>query len=296
MPSFLFCWENKFGIHQTIHKRKEAFIKKYGPENFFYYPADQIKTDKISNAIFSWWLFASKKLIIIFWYPKDTDSENKIPESEYKKLDEFIQTNIEKFPSEDVIVFVSYSPDKRAKAFKFLKEKVEVKTFNKPKEKDLYNYIKQNLPWITEEATRYLIEKCWDNMFRLEKEINKIKFYILWKNKFDRNKIIDLVVFSQENIDQFKLLDKIILNNSSNPVEMLASYEHLFVTTIGDGTLYKIDITTHKILDTLKISDSLHGISVVNNNLLVISNSSENKITYVDKITINAIGKKLIIN
>ncbi len=211
MAVFLFTGDNKYKILKTIEKRKKAFIKKYGKANFHYILSEDVKTEQISNIIFSWWLFSTKKFIVIFWYPKDTDKSNKIPENEYKKLDKFLTENIKNIPEEDVLVFVSYQPDKRTKSYKFLKENIEVKEFKNPSEEEIKKFILSYLPNLNTTEINYIIEKLWTDLFKLEKELQKIKL-LLTDWKIDIKKLIDEICFKDNSIDQFKLIDTLFTN------------------------------------------------------------------------------------
>ncbi len=207
---FLFTWENKYWIIKTIEKRKKAFEKKYSKENIHIFKPENLKSEEIINSIFSWGLFSSKKFVVIRWYPKDTDKTNKIPENQTKKLDDFFANNLDKIPSEDVIVLVSFSPDKRTKIFKLLKEKAEIKEFKQPSIKEIENFIKTNIPNIKPKTISILLEKIWTDLFKIESEINKLKLIWLPDKEEEQIKIINYYISSQENIDQFKLLDQLI--------------------------------------------------------------------------------------
>jgi len=87
----------------------------------------------------------SKKLIIIFGIPKDTDSENKINEAKYTEFENKFMNSVENLSEDVILCFVSFTPDKRLKLYKFLAENVSIKTYDKLKEAELKLFIKQKL-------------------------------------------------------------------------------------------------------------------------------------------------------
>lgn len=218
---FLFTWEEKFLLDQQLEKWKKAFIKKYGSNNFYSFQEDNFDTEKIASLLLWWWLFDEKKFIIIKWVPKDTFI--KIPQQNLQKLEEFISNNIDHFSQEDVIVFVSYKPDKRTKFYKFLANhpKVEVKEFKLLNEKQLLSFLTSNYPISLEDA-KYLIEKVWTNLYMLNNELNKI---LKVSDKITKQ-LIDLYVIKNVQQDAFLLLEKI--HDKNTTMQILSNLEEMW--------------------------------------------------------------------
>ena len=217
---FLFTGEEKYLLDSQLEKWKKAFIEKYWVNNLYIFNEDNFVADQIANALSGWWLFDEKKFIIIKWFPKD--SLSKVPSSEYEKLEKFILEHIDNFSSENVVVFVSYKPDKRTKIYKFLSShpRIELKEFKPLTEKKLLAYLTENFP-ISQQDANYLIEKVGTNLFLLVNEIKKILFV---SNKITKD-LIDKYVINYPEQDAFKLLDN--LDNKQKAIEILNQLEEM---------------------------------------------------------------------
>lgn len=209
---FLFTWEEKFLLYQELGKRKKSFLEKYWWENIFEFKSDDINVAEIFNAIFSWWLFVSKKLIIIFWLPKDTDKDNSVPASKYNDFEQKLVDSFQTIPDSVVLVFVSFTPDKRLKTYKFLAENINIKEFPKLNENRLKDFAKSILKDISQSDLDYLVSQVWDNMFGIYNESNKLKIYSQEKwTKIDKD-MIDNIIYPQAMINSFELLDKMFFD------------------------------------------------------------------------------------
>ncbi len=210
---FLFNWQEKFLLYEELKKRKKAFAEKYGIDNIFEFKSNEINVWEIFNAIFSGGLFVSKKLIIIFGIPKDTDTDNKITESKYTEFETKFMNNFESIPDDVIICFVSFTPDKRIKLYKFLSENITLKNYEKLKESELRNFIKQKLgDSIWTEEIQYFIELVGDDLFFISNEINKLSFFAREKNTKISKKIIDEVVYPKAVINSFTILDNMFFD------------------------------------------------------------------------------------
>ncbi len=213
---FLFTWEEKFLLHQQLEKWKKAFIQKYPWSNLFSFWEENFDPEKIAVACAWWWLFDEKKFIIIKWIPKD--SLTKIPSSQIEKLEKFFTEHIDNLPNENVIVFISYKPDKRTKFYKFLSQKAEVKEFKPLTEKQLIKFITANYK-IKEPLAKYIIERLGTNLYLIHNEITKLL-------KFTTNitkENIDKYLIKNTQQDTFELLDN--LDNSNKAIKILENLE-----------------------------------------------------------------------
>ena len=201
---FLFTGEEKFLLDKQLSTWKDAFIKKYWENNLYIFQEDNFNAENIASALAGWWLFDDKKFIIIKWIPKD--SFQKVPNSEYLKLEDFITEHIDNLPEDNVIVFVSYKPDKRTKFYKFLSKNsnIQTKEFKLLNEKQLLAYLTDSYPISLSDAN-YLIEKVWTNLMLLNNELQKI---LKISNKIDQ-RLIDKYVVQNVEQDAFKLLDNL---------------------------------------------------------------------------------------
>lgn len=212
---FLFTWEDRFSALNEIKRWKTSFISKYWAENVFEFKTDNFDGWDILNSIFSWWLFVNKKLVIIYWFPKDTSWDLKLTESKTKLFEEKITESFDTIPDDCIVVFVSFSPDKRTKFFKFLSTNANIKNFEKLNKPWLVAFVKDNLMIdVDKSAIDYFIDVVWTDMFSLFNESIKLRTYAKHHKTNISQNMIDNVVFSQTSINAFDILDSIFVDKS----------------------------------------------------------------------------------
>ena len=211
---FFFTWEERYFIDKKIEKWKKAFIQKYWSENIYLFWEWNFPVDNIQEVLLWWWLFYNKKFIIIKWIPKD--AYTKIPSWDLEKITWFVQDHINSFNKDDVIIFVSYKPDKRTKFYKFLskQENIKVEKYELFNEKKLISYLKDNFS-LTDSLANYLIEKTWTNLFNIHNELEKI---LKVSNNITKE-LIDKYVNVNIEQDSFSLLDN--FNNKDKIIKIL---------------------------------------------------------------------------
>lgn len=220
---FFFSWEEKFLVQQEIKKWKTSFIQKYWADSIYVYNQDNFDAGEILSRIFSGSLFSSKKLIFIYWMPKDTDWDNKLSESHIKSFEEKILPVIEKIPQDTVLVFVSYKPDKRTSWFKTLSTKTQSKSFAPLKDKQLLEYIVQKVPHLEPTIAQEILSHVWSDLSTLENELNKIKHYLARGHKLTPQSI-KMICHSTVEQDNFELLDT-ILTDTNKSLEILQNIQ-----------------------------------------------------------------------
>lgn len=215
---FFFTWEEKYLIDKKIDKWKKSFIEKYWSENIYIFWEWNFFVDRIQEVLLWWGLFDNKKFIIIKWAPKDTYT--KISSWEIEKLSLFLEKHIDTFDSENVIVFVSYKPDKRTKFYKFLAKHKDIKLeeYKLFSEKKLLDYIKKTFN-LTDELAHYLIEKTWTNLFNIHNELEKV---LKVSNNITKA-LIDKYVTTNIEQDSFSLLDN--FNNKNKAIQILCNLQ-----------------------------------------------------------------------
>jgi DNA polymerase III delta subunit len=213
---FLFTWEEKFLLDNTLNKRKKAFLQKYSRTNYFSFNEDNFDVEKIKELTLWWGIFREKKFVIIKWVPKD--SFIKIPSQELQKLEKFLEKKIDLIPKDDVFVFVSYKPDKRTKFFKFLKQKAQVKEFPALTEKKLISFLQQTYKLNKDLATK-ILEKLWNNLYLIHNELTKILKFSPKITSFE----IENYIINNTQQDTFKLLDS--LNNLEEVLKIITNLE-----------------------------------------------------------------------
>lgn len=196
-----------------MKKRKNAFGNKYWFSNIFEHRCEDLQKNNIKNDIFGGGLFVQKKLVIIFWLPKDSDSSNK-NDKKVDDLEQYFLQNLESIWEDTILIVVSFVPDKRKKFYKFLSQNVNLKIFNRKKEVELKKFIKDFFENknIWEEEIDLIIEKVGTDLFALNNEMNKLKAYCDW-NKLDITKEnIEKIVYTHKETDAFQILDKLFFD------------------------------------------------------------------------------------
>lgn len=207
-----FTWEERYLIDKKIEKWKKVFKQKYQSSNIYIFWEWNFNLDNIKQALLWWWLFDDKKFIIIKWAPKD--SYTKINTSNLDSLNNFLQKNIENINKENVVVFISYKPDKRTKFYKFLSKNSDVKEHKLFNEKKLLEYIEKTF-WVNNDLAKYILEKIGNNLFNIHNELEKI----LKINDKITKELIDKYVNISIEQDSFWLLDN--LQNQKKFIEKL---------------------------------------------------------------------------
>lgn len=215
---FLFTWENSYTLNKELKKRKNAFAEKNGTDSVFVFNRENRDYGQIKQTIFSWWFFVTKKLVILYGIPLDTEKSNAIKAEEIEKLTEDIMNY--PLPSEVVLVCVSYKPDKRGRFYKRFdkldkdnppknqSEKI-LKSFVPLKDYELSNFVAQESKDLNlnSKVIETLIHKVWNDQFRLESEIDKLRYWKKYYNEEITPKVVDEVCFGMIEEDIFQLLD-----------------------------------------------------------------------------------------
>ncbi len=190
------------------------FAEKNGADSIFSFNRENRDYGQIKQTIFSGWFFVTNKLIILYGIPLDTEKSNTIKAEEIEKLAEDIMSYW--LPEEVLLVCVSYKPDKRGRFYKRFdsldknnpSQKV-IKTFVPLSELELPNFVKEaskdldlDLKVVDE-----LIHKVWNDQFRLESEIDKLRYRKKYYNEEITQKVVDEVCFGMIEEDIFQLLD-----------------------------------------------------------------------------------------
>ena len=198
------------------------FAEKNGADRIFSFNRENRDYGQIKQTIFSGWFFVTNKLIILYGIPLDTEKSNTIKAEEIEKLAEDIMSYW--LPEEVLLVCVSYKPDKRGRFYKRFdsldknnpSQKV-IKTFVPLSERELPNFVKEaskdlNLDLKVVDA---LIHKVWNDQFRLESEIDKLRYRKKYYNEEITQKVVDEVCFGMIEEDIFQLLDLALTDSKS---------------------------------------------------------------------------------
>jgi len=69
---------------------------------------------------------------VIYGIPRDNITTNKAKAEQAEPIVTFLQDHREQIPEENILILISYKPDKRTKSWKFFSKASEIKEF-KPK-------------------------------------------------------------------------------------------------------------------------------------------------------------------
>lgn len=218
---YLFTWENRYMLQKTLFSWMKAFEEKNGKDSVFVFNSENRDYAQVKQTIFWWWFFVTNKLIIIYWAPLDTEKSNTLKADDVDKLtDDLCKMPL---PMETLVVLVSYKPDKRGRLFKQIKsvkdfpllKDFELKTFVRDESKDL---------WLWWDIIDKLIEKIWNNQYRLVSELEKLRYRKVANEKEITLPVVENVCFGQVDDDVFKLLD-LILENRKEAVRFLLTLQ-----------------------------------------------------------------------
>ena len=191
---FLFTWVKKYFLEKKLQEWIEGFKKKWYSDIVIL--KNPSKKDVEEN-IFSWSLFGEKKFLIIYWLPKDSDAENKAEAG----LEDYFFSIKNYIPDETTLVFVSYSPDKRWKMYKWIVENnIKTYSFEKTSVKDF-----EPIFWaynISSEIWKKLLAHVWDDPYRLENELKK------YDGKLTTQDLED--IYSNNEANSFAIFDSLL--------------------------------------------------------------------------------------
>ena len=209
---FFFTWDNVYTLRQDLQKWKISFVEKYWSDSLFVFNSENWDNGVVNQALYAWWLFIQKKLIIIEGVPKDLAQDWWIPQDRIDKFFADFEANQQYLTDDTIVVFFSYKPDKRTRMYKWLSENVQVKEYPMYKESQLKVFIKECLHPLTisSETLDYLLEKVWTDMFRLSSEIEKLKFVI--KEWEVTNQMIDTYCFWMVEENAFSIFDELFVS------------------------------------------------------------------------------------
>ena len=219
---FLFTWENNYTLNKELKRWKDMFAEKNGADSIFSFNRENWDYGQIKQTIFSWGFFVTNKLVILYGVPLDTEKSNAIKVDEIEKLSEDIMNY--PLPGEVLLICVSYKPDKRGRFYKrfdkLYKENPSqklIKTFAPLSERELFDFVKENLKDLNldSKVVDALIHKVWNEQFRLESEIDKLRYRKKYYDNEITTKVVDEVCFGMIEEDVFQLLDLALTNPKS---------------------------------------------------------------------------------
>lgn len=114
---YFFSGNSDFLISEKVWVWKKNFLEKFWENNLVHIKNIwEYNISELFDQLVWISLFSEKKLIIIEWIPIASDQKN----TDVLGKQEYILSQIEKVNEENLLVFVSHSPDKRGKLYKYL--------------------------------------------------------------------------------------------------------------------------------------------------------------------------------
>jgi len=198
------------------------FAEKNGKDSIFSFNRENRDYGQIKQTIFSGGFFVTNKLVILYGIPLDTEKSNAIKADEIEKLADDIMNY--PLPSEVLLISVSYKPDKRGRFYKRF-DKLDkdnpsqkiIKSFAPLKDYELSNFVSQESKDLNldSKVVKALIHKVWNDQFRLESEIDKLRYRKKYYNDEITPKVVDEVCFGMIDEDIFQLLDLALTDTKS---------------------------------------------------------------------------------
>ena len=198
------------------------FAEKNGKDSIFSFNRENWDYGQIKQTIFSGGFFVTNKLIILYGIPLDTEKSNAIKAEEIEKLAEDIMNY--PLPGEVLLICVSYKPDKRGRLYKRFdrldkdnpSQKI-IKSFAPLKDYELSNFVAQESKDLNLDlkVVETLVHKVWNDQFRLESEIDKLRYRKKYYNDEITPKVVDEVCFGMIEEDIFQLLDLALTDTKS---------------------------------------------------------------------------------
>lgn len=269
---YLFTWENVYSLGKELKRWKDSFMEKNGVDSIFSFNRENRDYGQIKQTIFSGGFFVTNKLIIFYGVPLDTEKSNAIKSDEIEKLAEDIMNH--PLPSEVLLICVSYKPDKRGRFYKrFDKLDKEnpsqklIKIFAPLSERELPDFVKESSKDLNldSKVIQALIYKVWNDQFRLESEIDKLRYRKKCYNDEITSKVVDEVCFGMIEEDTFKLLD-LALTDSKSAVKFVQWLQDDWLDRNAvNGSfawwlrnyLFVLDYADHWITDSKQIASEL---------------------------------------
>ena len=146
------------------------------------------------------------------------DAITKLGEEKTEQVQVFIDALIKaegKIPDDSLLVFISSTPDKRLRLYKFLEKNANVKEFIQLKNNDLEEFVKKELAdcSIDHSMIQYLISKVGSDLYRIWFECDKLRTWTKIKQqKIIDEDMIDMIVFGQVETNSFTLLQTLFVD------------------------------------------------------------------------------------
>ena len=248
------------------------FVEKNWADSIFSFNRENWNYGQIKQTIFSGWFFVTNKLVILYGIPLDTEKSNAIKTEEIEKLAEDIMNY--SLPQEVLLTCVSYKPDKRGRFYKWFdnldkenpSQKI-IKSFAPLKDYELSNFVAQEAKDLNLnlKVIETLIHKVWNDQFRLESEVDKLRYWKKYYWEEVTTNVVEDVCFGMIEEDIFQLLD-LALTKPESAVKFVQSLQDdgLDRNAVNGSFawwlrnyLLVLDYADHWIIDSKQIANEL---------------------------------------
>ena len=237
---YFFTWDEEYLLDQELYRRVSNFTQKFGNDSVSFFHVENWDEWKVKQSIYGWGLFSTKTLTVIDGLPTWTDRFGLTVSQVENFIDEFLQKKWE-IPAENLLVFANSKPDKRSRLYKFLKDNANIKEFKTMDNAWLKIYIKQEL-WnlkISDSVLQKFIQKVWVELYRINSEIDKLKYYCEYNSLSEiTENLVDEVVFWFVDSQVFELLDY-LLKDKTKAIKFLQKMQNQWLNRNAiSGVLY----------------------------------------------------------
>jgi len=183
-----------------------------------------------------WWMFSTKKLIIIHWVPKENDPTYKVPAWIQNSIEDRLLKNRESIPADHIVALVCHKPDKRTKWRKYFEKNSEKKQFDPLKANQIAPIIREKL-WslITWPQAALIAQLVGTNVWNVIHECEKLSLYASYHEVSSlTDKQINDVVYHQWEVNAFALLDNLFTDKEKSIAfisKLQAAQQDIFQTT-----------------------------------------------------------------
>lgn len=212
---FLFTWKDKdsidkYSLDKELKRWQDSFVGKYWADSVFVFNSENWDNWSITQNIFWWGLFSTKKLIILRWVPVCAERQTWFDADMLNDFTDKFMKSIDVIPADNLIIFLSYSPDRRWRLYKFLEKNAQIKEFKKMWGIELKNLVRSWL-WeikVSENLMTYFLDKVWEDPYRVDSEVDKLHEYCTVHNiaEIDQ-KLVDEIVFGQTETVAFWFME-----------------------------------------------------------------------------------------
>lgn len=211
---YLFCGEDSFSAFEKAVLWKKKFLEKFGDLNCLVYRGSELTASEFQTAIESYPFLSEKKLIFIsdFLAEGEDDDQDKITEM------------LKNVPDYVVVLFWEHQkPDARTALYKRLVKLGQVEQYDLKSGPVLNKWIVQRAQSkgirIGESDARFMSELVGNNLWNLDKEIDKLKSYSAGQ-PVDKA-MIEKVVCPNPSSSIFKLTDLLGEKNLKESIRTL---------------------------------------------------------------------------